>query len=91
MNFQKLRYEPARVRAAIGAALALLVGYGLLTSDKAGLWSGVLMALLAVIPLGQGESTRAQAVPLAKVEDAGLEVHDINVAAKANTEGGGSV
>jgi hypothetical protein len=87
MNFQKFRYEPARVRAVIGAGLALLVGYGLLTSDKAGLWSGILMALLAAINFGQGESTRAQAVPLAKVEDAGLDVHDINVAAKANTEG----
>lgn len=87
MNFQKLKYEPARVRAVVAAALALLVGYGLLTSDKAGLWSGVLVALLAIIPIGQGESTRAQAVPLQKIEDAGLEVHDINVAAKANTEG----
>lgn len=87
MNFQKLRYEPLRVRAVVGAVLALLVGYGLLTADKAGLWSGVLLALLAVIPLGQGESSRAQAVPLAKIEDAGLQVHEINADAKANTEG----
>ncbi len=87
MNFQKLRYEPARVRGAVFSVLALLVGYGILTADKAGLWGGVLVAVLAIIPIGQGESTRAQAVPLAKIEDAGLEVHEINAAAKTNTEG----
>lgn len=87
----KLKYEPARVRAAISAVLSVMVAYGLLTSDKAGLWSGVLVALIGLINIGQGETTRAQAVPLAKIEDAGLEVHDINVAAEANTEGGGSV
>lgn len=91
MNFQKLKYEPARVRAVIGAALALLVGFNLLTSEKASLLSALLVALLGVLHIGQGEATRAQAVPLAKIEDAGLEVKDINVAAEANTEGGGSV
>jgi len=74
----KIKWEPAMVTGAFTAAIALLVGYGLLDLKRAGLWEALVVALL---PLAQAFFTRQQVVPVQKIEDAGMSVRDINLKA----------
>lgn len=53
----------------IGAALALLVAYGVVGEAKATLW-GTFLTML--IPVVQGWTTRHFVMPVSKIKDAGL-------------------
>jgi uncharacterized membrane protein len=63
--------EPARILAALGAALALAVGFGLkISGEQINL---IMVFSAAVIALGIGEATRSQVVSMA-VADKQIEV-----------------
>lgn len=57
--------------AVVSAVLALLVGYGIMDSWHASLWSGLAFA---VLPLAQGWVTRSLVVPVAKLRRAGRRI-----------------
>lgn len=63
----------------IGAALALLVSYGVLNAERATLW-GTLLTIL--IPVAQGWITRHFVMSTSKIRAAGLSVHTISHKAK---------
>lgn len=57
--------EPARLRGIAAAVLALLVAVGVTTATELPGWvDGVLLIVGAVLPLVQGESTRAVVTPV---------------------------
>jgi hypothetical protein len=69
--------EPALI-AAVAAAIALLVGYSILTPEQGELWKGVILALL---PLVAGVFTRSQVTPTSKLDDAGISAAQLNAVA----------
>jgi hypothetical protein len=69
--------EPAMI-AAVVAAIALLVGYSILTPEQGELWKGVILALL---PLFAGLFTRSQVAPMSKLTDAGISAEQLNAVA----------
>lgn len=61
--------EPARVRAAWTAVVAVLAGLGVTVSQDINGWvEGAILAAAAVLPIAQGESTRAKVTPVAKLQ-----------------------
>ena len=63
--------EPARVRAVWVAIVALLVSLGVtISSDLSSAVSALIVAVFTLLPLIQGETTRAKVVPVFKVEEA---------------------
>lgn len=63
--------EPARVRAVWVAIVALLVSLGVtISSDLNSAVSALIVAVFTLLPLIQGEATRAKVVPVFKVEEA---------------------
>lgn len=59
------RFEPARVRAVVAAVIALAGALGVtLGFDLPGIAEALLLVLAAVVPLVQGEATRAVVVPV---------------------------
>lgn len=62
--------EPARIRAIVTAVLALCAALGIvLPFDLPGIAEALILIVAAVLPLAQGESTRAAVVPLQKHVD----------------------
>ena len=62
--------EPARVRAVWVAVVALLVSIGVtVNTDLDGAVQALIVAVFTVLPLIQGESTRAKVTPVAALED----------------------
>lgn len=62
--------EPARVRAVWVAVVALLVSLGVtINTDLDGAVQALIVAVFTVLPLIQGESTRAKVTPVAVLED----------------------
>ena len=62
--------EPARVRAVWVAVVALLVSIGVtINTDLDGAVQALIVAVFTVLPLIQGESTRAKVTPVAVLED----------------------
>lgn len=61
--------EPARVRAVWVAVVALLLSLGYTVSaDVDGRVQAAIMVLAAVLPLIQGEATRAKVTPVAAAD-----------------------
>ena len=61
--------EPARLRALWTAVVAVLAGVGVTVSaDLSGWVEGGLLAAAALLPILQGEATRAKVTPVAKLE-----------------------
>jgi len=69
--FDRIRaLEPARVRAVWVAVVALLVSLGVtINTDLDGAVQALIVAVFTVLPLIQGESTRAKVTPVAVLED----------------------
>ena len=62
--------EPTRVRAVWVAVVALLVSIGVtINTDLDGAVQALIVAVFTVLPLIQGESTRAKVTPVAVLED----------------------
>ena len=62
--------EPARVRAVWVAVVALLVSIGVtINTDLDGAVQALIVAVFTVLPLIQGETTRAKVTPVAALED----------------------
>lgn len=62
--------EPARIRALVTAVIALCAALGVvLPFDLPGVAEALILVLAAVLPLAQGEATRAAVVPLEKHKD----------------------
>ena len=63
--------EPARIRAVVAAVLALCGALGIvLPFDLPGIAEALIVVLSVVIPLVQGEATRAKVRPAAASVDA---------------------
>ena len=59
--------EPARVRAVWTAVVALLVAVGVtVNTDVDGAVQALIVAVFTLLPLIQGEATRAKVTPVAK-------------------------
>ena len=72
--FQGIRFEPALVRAAYTAIVALAATLGLvLPSDLPGAVEAALAALAVILPAVQGFLTRAVVTPTAKLRAAGTQ------------------
>jgi len=71
----KVSREPAMAVGVIGAGMALLVSYGILSGEKATLWGTFLTVL---IPIAQGWVTRRFVMPVSKIEAAGIDVETIS-------------
>ncbi len=67
---QRMRnLEPARVRAVWTSVVALLVALGVTVSaDVDGAVQAVIVAVFTILPLIQGEATRAKVTPVAKAD-----------------------
>lgn len=66
--------EPARVRAVWTAVVALLVAVGVtVNADVDGAVQALIVAVFTLLPLLQGEATRAKVTPVAKLEAAAAE------------------
>jgi len=77
----KISYEPNLLTGtAVGAVLALLVGYDVLDMEKAGLWGAVLAF---VVPIVQGSISRLFTTSTAKLRDANIHPDTVNAAAHA--------
>lgn len=81
--FDRVRQlEPARVRAVWTAVVALLLALGVtVNADVDGAVQALIVAVFTLLPLLQGEATRAKVVPVAKLDAdmaaaADLEVDD---------------
>ncbi len=62
--------EPARVRAVWVAIVALAVSLGVtINSDVDGAVQALIVAVFTLLPLIQGEATRAKVVPVAKLRN----------------------
>lgn len=62
--------EPARLRALWTAVVAVLAGVGVTVSaDLSGWVEGGLLAAAALLPILQGEATRAKVTPAWKLDD----------------------
>lgn len=62
--------EPARVRAVWVAVVALLLSLGVvIPADVNDAVKALIVAVFTILPLAQGESTRAQVTPVAKLRD----------------------
>ena len=63
--------EPARVRAVWVAAVALAVSLGVtISTDLDSAVQALIVAVFTLLPLIQGEATRAKVVPVAKADRA---------------------
>jgi hypothetical protein len=63
--------EPARVRAVWASIVALLVSLGItVNSDVDGFVQAAIVLVFTLLPLLQGELTRAKVTPVFKVEEA---------------------
>lgn len=63
--------EPARVRAVWVAVVALLVSLGVtVQTDLDSAVQALIVAVFTLLPLVQGETTRAKVVPVAKADRA---------------------
>lgn len=63
--------EPARVRAVWVAVVALLVSVGVtVNTDMDAAVQALIVAVFTLLPLVQGEATRAKVVPVFKAERA---------------------
>ena len=63
--------EPARVRAVWTAVVALLVAVGVtVNTDVDGAVQALIVAVFTLLPLIQGEATRAKVTPVAKTDAA---------------------
>jgi len=71
----KVSREPAMAAGVIGAALALLVSYGVLNAERATLW-GTLLTI--VVPIAQAWVTRHFVMPVSKIHAAGLSTQMIS-------------
>jgi hypothetical protein len=61
--------EPARVRAVWTAVVALLVAVGVtVNADVDGAVQALIVAVFTLLPLIQGEATRAKVTPVAKAD-----------------------
>ncbi len=61
--------EPARVRAVWTAVVALLVAVGVtVNTDVDGAVQALIVAVFTLLPLIQGEATRAKVTPVAKAD-----------------------
>jgi len=61
--------EPARVRAVWVAVVALLVSIGVtINTDLDGAVQALIVAVFTVLPLIQGETTRAKVTPVAVLD-----------------------
>lgn len=61
--------EPARVRAAWTAIVAVLAGVGVTVSQDVDGWvQAAVLGAAAVLPILQGEATRAKVTPVAKLQ-----------------------
>ena len=61
--------EPARVRAVWTAVVALLVAVGVtVNTDVDGAVQALIVAVFTLLPLLQGEATRAKVTPVAKAD-----------------------
>ena len=61
--------EPARVRAVWTAVVALLVAVGVtVNTDVDGAVQALIVAVFTLLPLIQGEATRAKVTPVAKTD-----------------------
>ncbi len=71
--------EPARVKAVWVAVVALLVSLGVtVNTDVDGSVQALIVAVFTLLPLLQGEATRAKVTPVAKAnQDAGVGHGDI--------------
>lgn len=70
--FNRVReLEPARVRAVWTAVVALLLALGVtINADVDGAVQALIVAVFTLLPLLQGEATRAKVTPVAKLEAA---------------------
>ncbi len=70
--FDRIRaLEPARVRAVWVAVVALLVSLGVtINTDLDGAVQALIVAVFTVLPLIQGETTRAKVTPVAALDEA---------------------
>ena len=63
--------EPARVRAVWTAVVALLVALGVtINTDVDGAVQALIVAVFTMLPLIQGETTRAKVTPVAALDEA---------------------
>ncbi len=70
MNLSWTALEPARLRAIAVALVALAAALGLvLPFDLPGITEAIIGVLAVVLPLLQGELTRAVVVPVGKLPD----------------------
>lgn len=61
--------EPARVRAVWAAIIAVVVALGYtISSDTDNAVQALIVLFAAIVPLTQGEVTRAKVTPVAKLE-----------------------
>jgi len=61
--------EPARVRAVWTAVVALLLAVGVtVNADVDGAVQALIVAVFTLLPLIQGEATRAKVTPVAKAD-----------------------
>lgn len=74
-----MRREPALVYGALGAFFALLTGYGIIEGDKSELWKAFVVAL---VPLLQAFLTRAEVMPVATINAAGLTSRNVKLMAE---------
>lgn len=64
------RFEPARLRAVYTAVLAVLATLGItIPTELDGRFVAILSAVAVLLPLLQGESTRAAVTPNAEVDN----------------------
>ncbi len=72
--------EPARLRALAVALVALAAALGLVLSfDLPDITEAIIGVLAVVLPIVQGETTRAVVVPVAKIPDGTSLVDGTNV------------
>ena len=62
--------EPARLRAAVTAVIAAAVGFGVTVPAEVSGWAETgIVVFAALLPILQGETTRAKVTPAWKLDD----------------------